>query len=335
MNASKKSISIRRPTGRHTLLTPTSIRAMKLPIASGREGLPSFFGGMHATVLPEETARHADAVVVGEAEEVWKHVPGRRAIGLAKAFYRSSNLCDLHALPLPRRDLFEAKRYLTTNLVQTTRGCPKPVLLLFGACMAGKTYGRRPIREVIAEIETLSSPLVLFIDDIIVGSRHTPENFSRRSRRLGSFVCSQCSLAIADDDELLGLAALSGCKFLLIGFESLSPENLEDIGSRKVNRISSYETAIGKIHDHGIGVAGTFILGTRQRRCRCIREDRGIHPQEPDRSANRGPAYSLSGTRLHERLSGQAANNRRQLAQLFPTHGKGCFPPGADDPGRA
>jgi len=71
---------------------------------------------------------------------------------------------------------------------------------------------------------------------------------------------SQASVTIARDDELLKLAAASGCMSLLIGFETLAPVNLSAIG-KKVNMIDKYEKVIKKIHSYGIAIHGFFILG--------------------------------------------------------------------------
>jgi radical SAM superfamily enzyme YgiQ (UPF0313 family) len=65
---------------------------------------------------------------------------------------------------------------------------------------------------------------------------------------------------IARDEELLELAVASGCSGLFIGFETLSPANLESIG-KKVNRVDEYEVAIKKIHSAHIPIHGFFIVG--------------------------------------------------------------------------
>jgi radical SAM superfamily enzyme YgiQ (UPF0313 family) len=67
-------------------------------------------------------------------------------------------------------------------------------------------------------------------------------------------------VTIAKDDELLKLAAASGCIDLFIGFESLSPNNLTAVG-KKINVVDEYEAIIKKLHSSGIGVHGFFIFG--------------------------------------------------------------------------
>src|SRR4030067_199401 len=68
------------------------------------------------------------------------------------------------------------------------------------------------------------------------------------------------SLTIAEDPELLDLAARSGCIGLLIGFESISPEVLRSIG-KQVNLRRKYAEAVRRIHQRGIHIQGSFIFG--------------------------------------------------------------------------
>jgi radical SAM superfamily enzyme YgiQ (UPF0313 family) len=70
---------------------------------------------------------------------------------------------------------------------------------------------------------------------------------------------TQATTAIAQKPDLLELAARSGCVGVLIGFESLSQESLRE--AEKSYRARTYAEIIEKLHDHGIGVEGTFIFG--------------------------------------------------------------------------
>src|SRR5262245_58759178 len=57
-----------------TAPTPSALHAYSLAREFRRRGVPVVIGGVHATALPDEAARHADAVVVGEAEDTWPQV---------------------------------------------------------------------------------------------------------------------------------------------------------------------------------------------------------------------------------------------------------------------
>ena len=96
----------------------------------------------------------------------------------------------------------------------------------------GRSYRRRPTSQVIEEIKAHKKKLLIFADDNIAGNPDSAKELFAAMIPLKKKWVSQCSLSIADDPELLDLAARSGCIGLLIGFESISPEVLKSIGKR-------------------------------------------------------------------------------------------------------
>lgn len=118
------------------------------------------------------------------------------------------------------------------------------------------------MEDVIQEVAELEGEVIAFIDDNIVGhpgyARRLFTELARLPRKIKWF--SQGSLNIARDEDLLRLAAASGCIGLFIGFESLSPGNLKAVG-KAVNRVEEYREAIKRIHDHGIAIEGAFVFG--------------------------------------------------------------------------
>ena len=68
------------------------------------------------------------------------------------------------------------------------------------------------------------------------------------------------SLDVVDDPELLSLIAKSGCRGLLMGFESIRPEALASSGKTK-NIGKTYEQVVDALHDHGILVQACFVFG--------------------------------------------------------------------------
>jgi radical SAM superfamily enzyme YgiQ (UPF0313 family) len=244
-----------------TLLTFSALHGYEIADKFREKGVKVVLGGIHATVLPEEAAQHADAVVIGEAEGIWSQVLADAKGGMLKKYYRSKAYCNMRGLPIPRRDLLAKKRYLTTNLIQTTRGCPNWCSFCSVHAIAGKAYRRRPIPEVISELETFSNPVAVFVDDNIVGSHSYAKKLFQAMIPLKIKWWGQATLSITEDDELLELAAKSGCKILVIGFESLSKANIKAIGKEKTNKVSNYEEAVKKLHSNGICVQGSFIFG--------------------------------------------------------------------------
>jgi radical SAM superfamily enzyme YgiQ (UPF0313 family) len=104
---------------------------------------------------------------------------------------------------------------------------------------------------------------VFFVDDNIVGKHAYAKELFRALVPLNVKWFSQASLSIVKDGELLDLAQRSGCKGLFIGFESLSQEALKAMG-KSANRVEEYKEAIKILHNHGIGIQGSFIFGTDQ-----------------------------------------------------------------------
>jgi radical SAM superfamily enzyme YgiQ (UPF0313 family) len=244
-----------------TSLTSTSPRAYKIADIFRTMGKKVVLGGIHPSILPEEAGQHADALVIGEAEGIWSGVIADFKANKLQKVYRQNVRPSLVGLPNPRRDLFAKGSYYFTNTLFTTRGCPYSCSFCTVTSFFGHTYRCRPVPEVINEIKTLNrKKLFIFLDDNIVGSPPYAKELFRALIPLKIKWVGQCSVTIAKDDELLKLAAASGCIDLFIGFESLSPSNLAAVG-KKINSVDEYEAIIKKLHNAGIGVHGFFIFG--------------------------------------------------------------------------
>jgi radical SAM superfamily enzyme YgiQ (UPF0313 family) len=245
-----------------TAITPLAPRGYEIAEAYRRQGVKVVMGGIHATWLPEEAIAHCDAVVIGEADEIWPQVVQDAAQGTLKRFYQQKGRTDLSRLPLPRRELLDPKGYFFENTIQTTRGCPFDCEFCSVTAIYGGTYRTRPVAEVEREIKTLrrATAYIFFVDDNIVGDmRYARELFSMLSQYRLRWV-SQGPISIAQNEKLVSLMAQAGCHGMFIGFESLSPENLALMG-KKTNKVERYEAGIKRLHDHGIGVHGSFVFG--------------------------------------------------------------------------
>ncbi|MBE0465752.1 MAG: B12-binding domain-containing radical SAM protein [Candidatus Desulforudis sp.] len=243
-----------------TAMTALAPRAYAIADAFRARGVPVVLGGMHPSAVPEEALEHADAVVVGEAEGLWPELLADFQAGRMRPVYRATQSRPLTGLPQPRRDLWDPAKYLVPNTVQTTRGCPFACNFCAVSNFFGRTFRHRPVDEVVQEVSSLPGRLVGFVDDNIIASGRYARELFRALIPLRIQWFSQGSLNLADDEELLGLAAQSGCVGMFIGLESLTQSNLDRIGKR-VNHVERFQKAIDKIHRFGIAIEGAFIFG--------------------------------------------------------------------------
>ncbi len=235
-------------------------RAYQIAQKFRQRGIPVVMGGPHASSVPLEAKEYVDAVVIGEAENVWEGLIEDYKKGCLKPFYKKDNFCSMEKLPFPRLDLLRKDAYMTINCVQTTRGCPHQCDFCHVTHFFGKTYRCRPVEEVIEEVKRLDGEFVVFIDDNIAGNRQYAKELFTRLKPLKKKWASQASMTLTRDPELLKLAAESGCVSLFIGVESLSSENLKEV-NKAFNRVSQFEEAMKALHDHDIMILAGFIFG--------------------------------------------------------------------------
>ncbi|MCL4369174.1 MAG: B12-binding domain-containing radical SAM protein [Actinobacteria bacterium] len=285
-----------------TAVTQTANRAYRIADGFRRRGVPVVLGGIHPSVLPEEALLHADAVVIGEAEEVWPRLLKDLQEGHLQKTYRGARRPDLAGLPWARRDVFSSTGYRITASLATTRGCPFCCAFCTVTSFFGHTYRFRPIPEVIEEVESIRQrELVFFVDDNIAGNPKRAKELFRSLLPYKIRWISQASINVARDAELLELAAASGCSGLFIGIESLSSANIASV-SKQSNRVEEYEEAIEKIHSYGIPIAGSFIFGfdyddesVFEETVRFVKRTRIETPQY-------GILTPFPGTAVHERM---------------------------------
>lgn len=248
-----------------TAMTAQAPRAYEIASILRERGIQTVLGGIHPTMMPHEAVQHADAIVLGEAEGLWPQVLEDAEKDRLKKKYSSESRPALAHLPAPRRDLYLKSRqykryYMSTDTLQTGRGCPFGCDFCSVTQFSGNTYRFRPIEDVVGELTAMKSKLIMFMDDNIVGNPNHARELFKAIAPLRKRWFSQCSINIAQDDELLKCAAESGCDELFIGFETLSKEGLQEM-HKKQNINIDYKQAVTKLHDYGIAVFGAFIFG--------------------------------------------------------------------------
>src|SRR5919109_4972015 len=201
-------------------ITGTAPRAYEMAAQFRARGVPVVLGGVHPTLVPDEAARHADAVVVGYAEETWPELLRDFAAGRLRARYTQRPGLELANLPFPRRDLLPSSQYTTLHTIEATRGC----IHACDFCVVPAAWGRplqKPVADVIADIRQLRARRLIFLDlNLIADVAYAKELFTALiplKLKWGGLATTM----FAWDDDLLDLAARSGCRGILIGLESL------------------------------------------------------------------------------------------------------------------
>lgn len=254
-----------------TVLTPQAPWAYRMADTLRAIGKKVILGGIHVSALPEEATDHADAVVVGEAEEIWKDILDDARHERLKAFYHGA-FPELKDLPAPVTNLWKTK--YVYGYFQTSRGCPHRCTFCSVHRFFGGKVRVRPIDEVIREVAASRWRLFWGIDDNIWGINinHTIELYREMSKTVrGKWWFGAADLVSVEHPragELLTYARKAGLTAVLLGWESNNPGSLEEYKAMS-KQGRQRRDAIRKIRDHGIEVMLFIMVGGR----RDVRED--------------------------------------------------------------
>lgn len=248
-----------------TAFTSQASRAYEVAMSFRSRGVKVVMGGIHATACTEEALQYVDAVVNGEAESVWQTVLDDLQNGNLKKTYAGEHL-DLAQVPAARHDLLPDG--YAFGSIQTTRGCPLNCSFCSVSSFNGTRYRHRPITNVIEELKSIREKWVLIVDDNLIG---TSDAHIARAKQLfqamiqadlrKKWIC-QATINMADDDELLALAAQAGCCGVFIGFESSTAQGLAEVGKKfNLRKGRDFPASVRRIHRHNILVVGSFIMG--------------------------------------------------------------------------
>jgi radical SAM superfamily enzyme YgiQ (UPF0313 family) len=241
-----------------TVETYTARRAYQIAAGFRSRGVRVVLGGFHPTLVPEEAAAHADAIVVGEAEPVWAQLLDDAAAGRLQARYAGAG--PALTGPGPDRSIFGSRDYGPLSLVETSRGCR----FTCEFCSISRFYRHdcreRPVDEVAREVAALRKP-VFFVDDNLGASPARLRDLCVALAPLKRPWIGQASLHVGNDPDLLELMRRSGCQGVLVGFESLDPETLRAMGKSVNLAARDYPRAVRAFRDHGLSIYATFVFG--------------------------------------------------------------------------
>lgn len=246
-----------------TFMTALAPRAYEIAREFRQRGTVVIGGGYHPTLCSEEALRHFDAIVIGDAEGSWPRAIRDFEEGRLLKTYSCppcSEKAPMHT-PMPRRDLLTgtARHYVTIHAVQTGRGCRHGCRYCSVTAFHQQQYRHRPVSEVLRELSETPRDFI-FVDDNIIADREYARELFRRLVPLHKRWVGQCSIEIADDADLLTLAAAAGCCGLFIGIETVNAENLALV-KKEFNDSARYNCRLAKIRRAGIGVVAGVIVG--------------------------------------------------------------------------
>jgi radical SAM superfamily enzyme YgiQ (UPF0313 family) len=243
-----------------SVMTGNAKRAYNMAQFFKKKGATVILGGVHVSLMPEEAKKYADSIFIGLAEKDFATILRDYANKNLKKVYYQSKDYNFRDIPLVKRELFDKKKYVTTNTIETTKGCINKCEFCAIAKANNFCMYFRPVDEVINEIKTFKSKEVLFLDPSPMENIEYSKKFLKEFSKLDKFWVGCSTLKIFEDKELLKLLKKSRCKGLLIGFESINQEVLNSMNKR-FNPSKKYKEYIRILHDLGIAVQGCFVFG--------------------------------------------------------------------------
>lgn len=280
--------------------TFSAIRAYDIAAAYRQRGIPVVLGGYHPTLVPEEAERHADAIVLGDAEAHWGALLADLAAGGLKPRYGEACKAPCPGVR-PDRSIFRGKRYLPIRMVQFGKGCRSRCDFCAIRAFYGPGYAHRPVEEVVAEIRETGSRRIFLVDDNLMTDVEAFKALLRALVPLRIRWSTQIDLGCADDPEVLQLLQESGCQSLTIGIESLDPATLKHM-AKGWNRQDDYERQLARLHGAGIMVYGCFVFGYPRDTPETFRRTARWAVEQKLFLANFMPIMPLPGTPLYDRL---------------------------------
>jgi radical SAM superfamily enzyme YgiQ (UPF0313 family) len=236
-------------------------RAFELAQWYRERGATVVLGGLHVISCPDECLPYADAIAIGEGVQLWGQILRDIEAGVLQKRYEGSYRHPYRADPVPRRDLLPRRQFLTTTSLIATRGCHNRC----GFCYLSTDglhmpYLVRDPEQIAAEFEADGQPYGVFVDNNLGSRPEYLRELCHALRPLQKIWSAAVTIDVTDDPSLVRDMALAGCTGVFIGFESLHADNISD-ARKKSPRPDDYSRRVRILHDNGIQVNGSFVLG--------------------------------------------------------------------------
>lgn len=245
-------------------------RAYELAAWYRARGAFVVLGGLHVLSCPDEAAPHADALAIGDGVQLWPAILRDVDAGCLKKRYTATYETEYRDDPPPRRSLLPRGSFLTSTSIIATRGCHNRCGFCYLSTDGLKMpYRMRTPEQVVQEFADNGEPYAVFVDNNLGSKRDYLRALCRALRPLDKIWSAAVTLDVTDDPALVREMALAGCTGVFIGFESLSDANLAD-ARKRTPRTDDYARRVALLHDHGIQVNGSFVVGFDEDRRDCF-----------------------------------------------------------------
>lgn len=247
-----------------TIRTVTSLRGYEIAEKFRRRSIPVLMGGPHATFYANEVAEHADAVCIGEAEEIFPRMLEDAAAGRLKKFYRRDTVASLAGMPTPRWDLLDPSKYVWYRpyVIQYSRGCPYVCDFCAERRLNGDYgYRYRPTAEVVEDIKRCASRHIFFAASQFAGNVDRAMELMEALIPLKIRWSTLFSAHYCLDEKFMDLAKRSGLLHVNTGVESINQQTLATM-HKSFNRASEYGRMIDNLHKRDISYSLNFVFGT-------------------------------------------------------------------------
>lgn len=236
-------------------------RAFELADWYRRRGSKVILGGLHVLSCPDECAPHADALALGDGVQLWPRILADIENGQLRPRYAATYENDYREDPVPRRTILPRASFLTTTSLIATRGCHNRC----GFCYLATEGLRMPYRmrepaQIASEFLEDGQPYAVFVDNNLGSKPEYLRALCDALRPIEKIWSAAVSIDVTDDPSLIRAMALAGCTGVFVGFESLADQNLAD-ARKKTPKTADYARRVQILHDNGIQVNGSFVLG--------------------------------------------------------------------------
>ena len=236
-------------------------RAIEIAKEFRKRSVKVVAGGIHITADPKGAYGYFDAICVGMAERIWQRILFDAQNDSLKEIYNDMLSISGQEIVSPDYDIIDNSKYLYTNIISTSRGCPFECDFCYNSSQSvHKAYINRPIEDVIREIKTLRTRHIMFIDDNFIGNPSWTKKFLAQIKPLGLKYNAAVTSNIVDIPDILDDLKESGCQSLFIGFESINDKAIDSV-NKVQNSVGKYERLVEELHKRGIMINASFVFG--------------------------------------------------------------------------